>query len=160
MSIVEQIEESKASIQELSVLAGVSADKMYKWVQGKSQPNADDINSLENTFRIISNLDKGGIKKEVAKRKATLNKLSSQITDNKEFKEKKIVNGDTTIDESDLSLEPHKTGATMTAERILRIAERLSIAIEEDAHTKRELAKTLAYFREMAEREQTPLVVK
>jgi len=36
-------------------------------------------------------------------------------------------------------------------DRILRIAERLSIAIEEDAFTKRELAKTLTYFREMAE---------
>lgn len=77
MTIVDKVKNSVATIQQLSILAGIPADRIYKWKQDKSSPSADDIFKLEGVFRLISNKTKDEIKKITAEN-STQKKLHNE----------------------------------------------------------------------------------
>jgi hypothetical protein len=70
-TIAEMINESIATVRQLSILSGVSEDKMYNWKAGKSEPRAGDIKSLEAVFAEIAEMSRDDIKKLVDKMKGT-----------------------------------------------------------------------------------------
>lgn len=62
MTIVEKIKTSLATAKELALLSGISYNKIYNWVGGKSSPKGSDIERLESVFTNIGKLTKDEIR--------------------------------------------------------------------------------------------------
>ena len=66
MDIIEQIKASAATVKQLAALSGIDFERIYKWKQGKSLPNSEDLERISGVFQQISNKSKLDIKKMVS----------------------------------------------------------------------------------------------